>query len=108
MPGVSSELRAYIDVDTGAPRVLLAIIDDSSGSTILPVTYSPEEARETASAFLNAAESIEQDAHLIATMRSLKYAEHHIAEVIEGVRARRGLDLDSVTLPESHEEGDTG
>lgn len=107
MPQVSSEIRTFIDELTGEPRVVIAVYEIESGNTVLPISLTPTEARQTSQYLIMAAEAIEQDAHTIAVLRSLKFEERHIAQAVKGIRERRGSDINSLTLPESHEEGDT-
>jgi len=104
---VASEIRTFIDGETGEPTIVINVYDVKSRMTVLPIAFSPEEARTTARYIIEAAEAIEQDAHMIAAMRSLKFEERRIAELISAVRMMRGAKLNSVTLLESQEEANT-
>ncbi len=101
---VASEIRTFINEETGEPTVVIHVYEVSTKRTLVPIAFTPEEARTTAHYIVEAAEAIEQDAHMIATMRSLKFQEKHIAELITGVRRLRGTELNSTTITESHEE----
>lgn len=100
---VASEIRTFINAETGEPTVVINVFEVASKRTVLPIAFTPEEARETAKYIIEAAEAIEQDAHMIASMRSLKFTEHQIGLLISAVRMMRGAPLNSATLPESQE-----
>lgn len=101
---VASEIRTFINEETGEPSVVIHVYEVSTRRTLVPIEFTPEEARTAAHLILEAAEAVEQDAHMITSMRSLKFQEKQIAELIIGVRRLRGTELNSTTLAESQEE----
>jgi hypothetical protein len=104
MVDLRSEVRTLIDTNSGEPKIVFTILNGEQ--IVLPIAFSPEEARFTAKTLLEAAEAIEQDAHVVVTLRSLKFPEDTIAQVIHNVRLLRETELGSVTLAESQEEVD--
>jgi hypothetical protein len=100
---LASEIRTLIDESTGEPRVVITVVRTADGQVVLPISFSPEEARDTARMLLEAAEAIEHDAHLMIVLRSRKLSEPAIHDLITAVREMRQADLNSLTIEESQE-----
>jgi hypothetical protein len=101
MNDLTSEIRTVIDNATGEPKVVISIMQGEQ--SIVPVVYTPEEAREVARLMWEASESIEHDAHLIAVLRSRKLSEAAVYDLVNAVRELRETDLNSITIEESQE-----
>jgi len=81
-----------VDAETGAPSVLLVVVDLNTGASILPIQMTTDESRDTAQVLMEAAEAVTLDSHLVMAMREYKYTEPEIASVVASVRMKRQGD----------------
>lgn len=111
MTALEVRLHTGLDIETGEPFVLVAVTNVYTDEILVPIRMTPDEAKETAEALTDAAHTIEKEAHLITSLRSRKFADETIAEIVEESRHMSNYSsvtaLDDPSLYRYTDEGDS-